>query len=438
MNTTIIVAVVVICACIIATAAIAVVVIRTLRGRPLGSGRPRHRRRRRRQRGSEEDVIWAKAREDIELLPLDDVLARLEGTRAARNHLYACRYVDAHPADESEGRLSDHDHEYVMEHGAGAWEPVPGSDNTGVAVSGGTELAFSGAGGEQSVLASLQFPNEQRVYYFEVRLDSLPEGTNVAVGVAMRGYPPLRMAGWARNSIAYHTLDGAAYYSHPLDACRTALGTARTSDTVGVGWRPNSGKMFFAINGAIVCHIRTPWARKRLFPIISADGPCCLNFNPGRRAFVLAHANMRHWSLASTEGARMPPPMYQNVDGTVLLEASPRKQRDSGEAGRHPHLPPPYGRSLSDVSVDYSAISVDDDFSAFGASGAGTPREHCSTSDLRDTSRRLGTPPDDDCFLSVARPAVRRSDSQDSLAMEPQRAAAGRRHSTPAAHMPQG
>ncbi|KAJ2782520.1 Protein ssh4 [Coemansia javaensis] len=348
--------------CAVVVALLLIVAIHVLWGAPVSLARlrlscdrrRRQRRHRRRCRGEQrEDEAHAKAQRDIGLLPLDSVLARLEGTRAQRNYVYACQYVAAHPADESEGRLSDRDHELVMESGAAAWEFAPAA---GVAVRNGTEIEF--AGGEQSVLASLQFPNEQRVYYYEVRLAQLPEATNVAVGVAMRGYPPQRMAGWARHSVAYHTIDGTAYYSHPLDACRRALGRARTSDTVGVGWRPNSGKMFIAINGRFVCHIRTPWARKRMYPIVSADGPCALSVNVGARAFVLAQANMRHWSLASTEGLRLPPPMYQHISGTVLLEEGPSTR---GHGGRcHP---PPYdgssSASLISPSPDHSVLSMD-------------------------------------------------------------------------------
>ncbi|KAJ2719344.1 cysteine protease, partial [Coemansia sp. Cherry 401B] len=227
---------------------------------------------------------------------------------------------------------------------------VPSDENAGVVVRNCTEIEFTG--GEQSLVANLQFPNEQRVYYYEVRLDSLPEGTNVAVGVAMRGYPPLRMAGWASNSVGYHTADGTAYYAHPLHACRKALGAASTSDTIGVGWRPYSGKMFFAINGAIVCHIRTPWAHKRMYPVVSADGPCSLNVNVGARAFVLSHGNMRHWGLASTEGSRPPPPMYQNVHDTVLLAATPHAD--------HAH-PPSYENSVDGDSAKHTALSIDND-----------------------------------------------------------------------------
>ncbi|KAJ2764014.1 Protein ssh4, partial [Coemansia nantahalensis] len=354
MNAATIVAVVIVSLCIITTAVgIVLTVYLTQRENhwPWSSNNNRRQRRQRRaQHRLEADREEAKACADIALLPLDDVLARLRGTRAAANYMYACQYREEHPIDESEGRLSDHDHERVLEEGARAWAFAPGPEHSGIAVRSGTEIEFSG--GEQSLLASLQFPNERRVYYYEVRLDSVPAATNVAVGVAMRNYPPRRMAGWARNSVAYHTIDGTAYYSHPLDARRTALARARTSDTIGVGWRPNSGKMFFALNGAFICHIRTPWARRRLFPVVSADGPCSLSFNAGERAFVLSHANMRHWSLASTEGVRMPPPMYQHVAGTFLLEESPR----------HLHGPPAYGgsnASLASPSPSYSVLSVD-------------------------------------------------------------------------------
>ncbi|KAJ2825573.1 Protein ssh4 [Coemansia erecta] len=354
MNAAVIAVVVALCICIVVSAAGIFMTVYVTRGRPAlcsfkctGSGTHSGRRRRRRHRNHEEDTLSAKNREEIEMLSLDAVMDKLKDSRARKNYIYARQYVEAHPMDESEGQLSNNDLEYVVENGANAWEFVPSEENSDVVVRNCTEIEFPG--GEQSLVANLQFPNEQRVYYYEVRLDSLPEGTNVAVGVAMRGYPPLRMAGWASNSVAYHTMDGTAYYAHPLHACRKALGAACTSDTIGVGWRPYSGKMFFALNGTIVCHIRTPWARKRMYPVVSADGPCSLHVNVGARAFVLSHGNMKHWGLASTEGSRLPPPMYQNVDGTVLLASSPHMH------GEHVH-PPTYDNS---ESSKHTALSID-------------------------------------------------------------------------------
>ncbi|KAJ1792345.1 Protein ssh4 [Coemansia sp. RSA 353] len=355
MNAAVIAVVVALCICIVVTSVGIFVTVYVSRSRPsflsfrcLRFGSKRHRRR---HRNREEDALNAKSREDIELLPLEKVMDRLKDSRAWNHYIYARQYTEAHPMDESEGRLSNHDLEYVIENGANAWEFEPSADNTGVVVRNCTEIEFTG--GEQSLMANLQFPNEQRVYYYEVRLDSLPFSTNIAIGVAMKGYPPRRMAGWARNSIAYHTLDGTAYYAHPLHACRKALGAARTSDTIGVGWRPYSGKMFFAVNGAIVCHIRTPWANKRMYPVVSADGPCKLHVNVGARAFVLSHANMKHWGLAATEGARLPPPMYQNVDGTVLLAATPHV------------LPPTYECSTDGESTKHTVVSIGDEGDEF-------------------------------------------------------------------------
>ncbi|KAJ1664357.1 Protein ssh4 [Coemansia sp. RSA 1813] len=327
-----------VCVCIAMVGIGVLVRVYVIHGRPLPCVFPALRRRHRRGRCYERQAERIKKYEEVQQLSLDETLARLEGTRAMQNHVYAGEYAATHFIDESEGGLHAADTEFVVEHGANAWEFGPAYENTDVAVHNRTEIEFSG--GEHSLIANIQMPNEQRVYYYEVRLDRLPEGTNVALGVAMRDYPPLRMAGWARNSIALHTLDGCVYYCHPLDVCRRVETSLRTSDTLGVGWRPNSGKTFFTVNGAIVCHIRTPWAHKRMYPVVSADGPCCLNVNVGARAFVLAHANMRHWGLAPPEGARLPPPMYQNVSETVLLAA--HSDSLEGSVQHDPAFPPSY------------------------------------------------------------------------------------------------
>ncbi|KAJ1862781.1 Protein ssh4 [Coemansia sp. RSA 2703] len=315
----------------------------------------RHQRKRTRDR----------KREAIQRLDIDEVMRKLRGSRASRNYAYACEYRDMHPIDESKGNIVGEELEYVIEHGASAWVFAPSVENTGVTINSGIEIEFSGE--EQSLISNLQFPNEQRVYYFEVRLDELPENTNVAVGIAMKSYPPLRMAGWAKNSVAYHTANGVVYYSHPLDSCRKCP-RAHTSDTIGVGWRPRSGKMFFAINGAIVCHVRTPWIQNRLYPIVSADGPCKINVNVGTRAFVLSHANMRYWGLGPPEGARPPPPLYHHASESMLLDAASYQEGFINDS--HSTLipmPPSYGDSRQHSytrwahAKDQADSSADDD-----------------------------------------------------------------------------
>ncbi|KAJ2857531.1 Protein ssh4 [Coemansia erecta] len=352
---------------------------------------PALRRRHGRGHRYERQTERIKKYEEMQQLPLDEALARLEGTRAMKNHVYAGEYAATHFIDESEGGLHAADTEFVVEHGANAWEFVPAHANAGVDVHNRTELEF--ADGEHSLLANIQVPNEQRVYYFEVRLDRLADGTNVALGVSMRDYPPLRMAGWACNSVALHTLDGCVYYCHPLDVCKRVDVPLRTSDTLGVGWRPNSGKMFFTVNGAIVSHIRTPWAHKRMYPIVSADGPCSLNVNFGARAFVLAHANMRHWGLAPPEGARPPPPMYQNVSDTLLLATHadsldgcvqsdspfPPSYEDSSLCGRH--RPPTH----TVLDLNHSGSGLDPD--RWSCSSDRIERVHSSPNLIRQHPR---------------------------------------------------
>ncbi|KAJ2242239.1 Protein ssh4, partial [Coemansia sp. RSA 475] len=169
MNAAVIAVVVALCICIVVTSVGIFVTVYVSRSRPsflsfrcLRFGSKRHRRR---HRNREEDALNAKSREDIELLPLEKVMDRLKDSRAWNHYIYARQYTEAHPMDESEGRLSNHDLEYVIENGANAWEFEPSADNTGVVVRNCTEIEFTG--GEQSLMANLQFPNEQRVYYYE-------------------------------------------------------------------------------------------------------------------------------------------------------------------------------------------------------------------------------------------------------------------------------
>lgn len=310
------------------------------------SGRNASRRRRRRRRRCESNATRERKQAKIQTLTVDKALSQLAGTRASQQYAYACEYVASHGVDERSSRFTDQELEAITEYGALAWEFEPGLENHGIDVCNGSDISFTA--GEQSLLTALHFPSDQRVCYFEIRLDQLPPGTNVAVGVAMKSYPPLRMAGWARNSVAYHSLDGSVYYSHPLDTCGQA-GSAKESDTLGVGWRPRSGKIFFAINGAIICHARTPWAQRKVYPVVSADGPCRISINAGMRAFVLAQANMRGWELGSPEGERAPPPAYHNPSDTVLL--------DTGI--EHRHRLPRYSEYHQGETPDYRAIDVE-------------------------------------------------------------------------------
>ncbi|KAJ2020176.1 Protein ssh4 [Coemansia sp. RSA 455] len=356
MNETSVGVVAAVCVCIAITAAGVGLRVWFARGRPSlcgwRSGRKSSWRQQYQQQSSKDG---SRDSESVHGLSIESALDKLEGMAAQRNYAYACQYAEAHPIDDSTGLLSSSDLELIAEHGANAWQFVADEDNVGVSVRDGTEVEF--AGGEQSLVANLQFPNEQRVYYYEVRLTRLAPGTNVAVGVAMRSYPPLRLAGWARNSVGYHTCDGCVYHSHPLDICRKAR-PAQTSDTLGVGWRPRSGKAFFAINGVIVGHVRTPWAQKRLYPIVSADGPCSLSVNMGTRAFVLSHANMRYWAVAPPEGQRPPPPLYHCASESLLLATSPPSSVHSSSTH---DIPPGYDDDHHQHfhSAPHSAIDVD-------------------------------------------------------------------------------
>ncbi|KAJ2880593.1 hypothetical protein IWW38_005924, partial [Coemansia aciculifera] len=103
--------------------------------------------------------------DSIHNMSLETALDKLEGKAAQRNYAYACQYAERHQIDEGKARLRSRELELIAEHGASAWQFEVSDANDGVSVHDGTEIEF--AGGEQLLVANLQFPNEQHVYYYE-------------------------------------------------------------------------------------------------------------------------------------------------------------------------------------------------------------------------------------------------------------------------------
>ncbi|KAJ1912566.1 Protein ssh4 [Mycoemilia scoparia] len=318
--------------------------------------------------------------------------------------LYIEKYRRDHPIDTSEGILNSEEIDYVLENGVDAWKLQVDSPEIidKVEVMDGLDVTFkdtafpssiissAGASGNDSsstsnnnnsnnknevygvsILSNIQFPNEQLVYYYEVKIEefnnqgSMSETsstttttttsqeehvadikkatttTNIAIGVAMKPFVPLRMAGWVNYSAAFHTESGKVYGGSRHKILATAMTKSpptnsaahnhsspggvivMPNDVIGIGWRPRSGKMFVTRNGEIIAKLKTPWARKRLYPVISTNGPAKISANFGSRGFVMANANIQCWGLAPPEGMGPPPPMYGCQDESILLAYTP-------------------------------------------------------------------------------------------------------------------
>ena len=150
----------------------------------------------------------------------------------------------------------------------------------------------------------------------------LPETTIVAVGLATKPYPPFRLPGHNRFSVAYHS-NGEKSHNYPFTS--TPFGPLlKEGDVLGVGYRPRTGTVFFTRNGRKTEDAFIGLSRWNLFPTIGADGPCSVHVNLGQAGFVFIEANVKKWGLAPSVGTLAPPPAYGSERGSILLDVGGR------------------------------------------------------------------------------------------------------------------
>ncbi|BGP57021.1 hypothetical protein JCM8202_004542 [Rhodotorula sphaerocarpa] len=218
----------------------------------------------------------------------------------------------------------------IQEKGVSAWSFEPDYEsNPALIVESRTEITFlaDGAGmapeegGGCSVQSNLPVPKLNDVYYFECKMYEKAPTTNVSVGLATKPYPSFRMPGVSRYSVGYHSEDGFKSHSFPFTA--TSYGPPLLEgDTLGVGYRPRTGTVFFTRNGKKLEDAYVGFNKRNVFPTIGADGPCSVHVNLGQAGFVFIEANVKKWGLAPMMGTLAPPPAYGSERGSILLESA--------------------------------------------------------------------------------------------------------------------
>ena len=196
-----------------------------------------------------------------------------------------------------------------------------------------------------------------------------PMGTNISIGLATKPYPSFRLpgeskcsslslsngaerdvlsilTGWNRFSVGYHSSDG--FKSHNFPFTSTSYGPPLLEgDTLGVGYRPRTGTVFFTRNGKKLEDAFIGFNKHNLFPTVGADSACSIHVNLGQAGFVFIEANVKKWGLAPMMGTLAPPPAYGSERGSILLESagtsnpSPPTRRPPPSSSRLlPHAPP--------------------------------------------------------------------------------------------------
>ncbi|KAF8626505.1 hypothetical protein AX15_004811 [Amanita polypyramis BW_CC] len=229
----------------------------------------------------------------------------------------------------------------IQEKGVSAWSFEPDYEAiNSLLVHARTEITFLPDPASTScVQSNLPLPKLNEVYYWEVKMFDLPETTSVSVGLATKPYPPFRMPGLNRYSVAYHS-NGDKSHNYPFRM--TSFGpTLKEGDVLGIGYRPRTGTVFFTRNGRKMEDAFVGLSRWNLFPTIGADGPCSVHVNLGQAGFVFIEANVKKWGLAPSVGTLAPPPAYGSERGSILLDVGGRIRPSDLSAGAPGTSSPP-------------------------------------------------------------------------------------------------
>jgi hypothetical protein len=129
-----------------------------------------------------------------------------------------------------------------------------------------------------------QYQTTTSQHYFEMTVQQAGPHVVMAIGLCTRPYPIFRMPGWNKYSVGYHSDDGHKFCDDATGG--QAFGPSWTvGDTVGCGYCPETGNVFYTLNGLLVGHAFSGLQRHYYFPSIGADGPALIQVNFGKQPF---------------------------------------------------------------------------------------------------------------------------------------------------------
>lgn len=275
--------------------------------------------------GREEELEGAGALDGVEDRWLD-----LQDEPTRRGYARAKDWLLSHPPASDASEITISQFLSIQEKGVSAWSFEPDYEaNSSCYVEARTEITFVAdgegmapqEGGGCCVQSNLPLPKINEVYYWEAKMFTKPETTNIALGLATKPYPSFRMPGWSKYSVGFFSQDGFKCHNHPFAA--QSYGPAYVQgDVIGVGYRPRTGTVFFTRNGKRLDDAFIGLNRYNLFPTIGSDGPAEVHVNLGQAGFVFIEANVKKWGLAPMVGTLAPPPAYGQERGSILIEAA--------------------------------------------------------------------------------------------------------------------
>jgi len=208
--------------------------------------------------------------------------------------------------------------------------------------------------------------------YYEVTITKARSQVCIAVGFSSKPYPPFRLPGWERHSVAYHSDNGYKFFNDPVDGIRYGPKYGE-GDTIGCGFTNSSSghqSFFFTHNGQ---HLGVAFTTDKLvgetYANIGSDGACSISINSGSdssKPFLCQAINFGIGGQPQTkirvgipepagipvgiavgqpvglseERVSAPPPVYESLSNQKPMY--PYQPEITGTQGLQPQLPIPY------------------------------------------------------------------------------------------------
>jgi hypothetical protein len=219
----------------------------------------------------------------------------------------ALRFQKDNPPGSLVPMLTPKDQQELYDQGIFAWQFVPQKESQ-VSIHDGTRLVFP----PKEVCCQTNYPvylQNNVLGYFEVTIRHKSPEVVVGVGLATKPYPFWRFPGWNLHSVGYHSDDGCKFWND--DGQGQEYGKSfGIGDTVGCGWLPAEGKVYFTLNGEYlgIAYAEVETAHF-YFPTVAADGNAIVEVNLGRKPFQYSQANLSFANgILYIVPASLPPP----------------------------------------------------------------------------------------------------------------------------------
>ncbi|CAB5192797.1 unnamed protein product [Rhizophagus irregularis] len=139
---------------------------------------------------------------------------------------------------------------------------------------------------------STSLPAKYWFYYYEITilLNENNDKTIIAIGLASKNYSTNRLPGCNIHSVGFHSDEGRIFHNEKYTGSKYAEKWGEVNDVIGCGYYPNTGQVFFTMNGKNLDTAYTglfhTW-----YPTIGSNGTCKLKVNFGQEEFMYKEAN---------------------------------------------------------------------------------------------------------------------------------------------------